>query len=77
MKRITLYFSISILLFSCGDKYKSRETVNISFEKFKIDSSSIRAIEIINDSAIVYAGSKGDIGIITGSERKMIASKIA
>jgi len=76
MKRITLYFLITILLFSCGEKYEPRETINISFEKFKINNSSVRAIEIINDSALVYAGSKGDIGIISGDKIIPIAAKI-
>ena len=76
MKKITLLFSILIVLNACKEASKSRETIEISLEKFKIDSSSIRAIEIINDSAVIYAGSRGDIGIITGSERKMIAAKI-
>jgi len=76
MKKITLFISIIITLSSCAEKYQSRETVQISLEKFKIDSSSIRAIEIINDSAIVYAGSQGDIGIISGKIIKPIAAKI-
>lgn len=76
MKRITLYFSISILLFSCGENYKSREKVSISIDKIKMDSTSIRAIEIVNDSTIVYAGSRGDIGIISGSKVIKLAQKI-
>lgn len=76
MKKITLLISILIVLNACKEASKSRETIEISLEKFKIDSSSIRAIEIINDSSVVYAGSRGDIGIITGTERNMIAAKI-
>lgn len=76
MKKLTLLLMFFSILTACKEKYHARETVEVSLEKFKIDSSSIRAIEIINDSAVVYAGSKGDIGIITGSEIKIIASKI-
>jgi len=70
---------ILIVLFisaGCVESYSPRENISISLKKFKIDSSSIRAIEIINDSAVLYAGSRGDIGIIMGSERNMIATKI-
>lgn len=67
MKRIALYFTILIFFFSCKQAYKPRETIHISFEKFKFDSTSIRAIEIVNDSSVIYAGSMGDIGIITNS----------
>jgi len=76
MKKLTLLLLFTSLFIACSENHEARETVEISLEKFKIDSSSIRAIEIINDSTVVYAGSKGDIGILTGSERNMIATKI-
>lgn len=76
MKKLTLLIVFTLLFIACSEKYEARETVEISFEKFKIDSSSIRALEIINDSTVIYAGSKGNIGVITGSERKMIATNI-
>lgn len=76
MKKLTLFLVITSLFIACSEKQETSKTVKISLEKFKIDSSSIRAIEIINDSTVIYAGSKGDIGIITGSKIKMIASKI-
>lgn len=64
MNRLTTCFIILISIISCKKEYKSRESVTISIEKFKMDSTSIRAIEILNDSAMVYAGSAGDIGIL-------------
>ncbi|MBT8317867.1 MAG: oxidoreductase [Lutibacter sp.] len=64
MNRLTACFIILISIASCKKEYKSRESVTISIEKFKMDSTSIRAIEILNDSAVVYAGSVGDIGIL-------------
>jgi len=75
MKRTALYITILIFI-SCGIDYKARETVKISIDEFKMDSTSIRAIEIINDSSVVYAGSIGDIGIITGSGKLKAAKKI-
>lgn len=67
---------ITSFLIACSENYQSRKTIQISLEKFKIDSSSIRAIEIINDSTIVYAGSRGDIGVVRGNEVIPIASRI-
>ncbi len=52
-------------MISCKEEYTSRETIAVSIEKFKIDSTSIRAIEIVNDSTIIYAGSIGDIGLVS------------
>lgn len=76
MKRILLYFTILFFLNSCNQSYKARETVNVSIKKFKLDSTSIRAIEIVNDSSIVYAGSNGEIGIITSSGKLIGTKKI-
>jgi photosystem II stability/assembly factor-like uncharacterized protein len=64
MNRLTTCFIILISIISCKKESKSRELVTISIEKFNMDSTSIRAIEILNDSAVVYAGSVGDIGIL-------------
>ncbi|UMB54710.1 oxidoreductase [Lutibacter sp. A64] len=65
MKRTLLLIPILFFLISCNNDYKPREKLSISINKFKIDSSSIRAIEIVNDSSIVYAGSNGDLGVLT------------
>ena len=48
----------------CNNEYKPRETVQVLIKEFKLDSTSIRAIQIIDDSTIAYAGSIGDIGIM-------------
>lgn len=76
MNRITTCFIILITITSCKNEYKPRETITVSIEKFKMDSTSIRAIEIINDSTVVYAGSIGDIGIITASGKLKATKKI-
>ncbi|UMB61276.1 oxidoreductase [Lutibacter sp. A80] len=65
MKRTPLLIIILFFFIACSEVYKPREKVNISINKIKLDSTSIRAIEIINDSTIVYAGSKGDLGFLT------------
>ncbi len=61
---------------ACNKNYQVRETVKISIEKFKIDSASIRAIEIVNDSSVVYASSNGTIGILTGNGKFVGTKKI-
>lgn len=73
MKTKFLSLFIIPLFISCG--YSPRETVKVEFKKFEMNSSSIRAIEIINDSTVAYAGSKGDFGLIN-SETKIELAKI-
>ncbi|SDW90319.1 Uncharacterized protein SAMN05444411_102428 [Lutibacter oricola] len=69
-----LLFSI---LISCGKGYKSRESVTVEFEYVKKDSTaSYRAIEIANDSTVVYAGSNGSFGVITGGKDLKLATSI-
>ena len=65
MKKHTLLLLIISLLIACNQSNKPRELVSVTIEEFKLDSTSIRAIEILNDSTIAYAGSIGDIGIVT------------
>lgn len=65
MKKYTLLLLIISLLVACNQSIKPRELVSVTIEEFKLDSTSIRAIEIVNDSTIAYAGSIGDIGIVT------------
>ncbi len=74
MKRTALLFTILFFLIACNNNYVPRKNIAVSINKFNIDSSSIRAIEIVNDSSIVYAGSKGDLGILTSSG-KFIGTK--
>jgi photosystem II stability/assembly factor-like uncharacterized protein len=74
MKNIGILLTLLSILTACEKQYQPRETVKISIEKFKIDSASIRAIEIVNDSSVVYATSNGTIGILTGNG-KFVASK--
>ncbi|MBI9042417.1 oxidoreductase [Lutibacter sp.] len=76
MKLKAILFLALILLISCEKSYISRETVTVTIEKFKMDSTSIRAIEIVNDSTVVYASSIGDLGVISGSGKLKGTQKI-
>ncbi len=76
MKKITLILSLFFIFTACKKNYQPRETIKISIEKFNIDSASIRAIEIVNDSSVVYASSNGVIGILTGNGKLVGTKKI-
>ncbi|WP_111707569.1 WD40/YVTN/BNR-like repeat-containing protein [Lutibacter citreus] len=75
MKKTLFAILCFTLIISCNN-YVPRETITVHLEKTKIDSSSIRAIEVINDSTVIYAGSNGDIAVLSGKKKKFIASKI-
>ncbi|WP_456461072.1 oxidoreductase [Lutibacter sp.] len=76
MKNTIILFLILTIFSTCKKEYKAREALKISIKKIKIDSSSVRAIEIINDSSIIYAGSMGNIGLITNSGEFNTVKKI-
>ncbi|MDD3721545.1 MAG: oxidoreductase [Lutibacter sp.] len=76
MKNFLIILLLLSFLTACNKNYQVRETVKISIEKFKIDSASIRAIEIVNDSSVVYASSNGTIGILTGNGKFVGTKKI-
>lgn len=63
MKRILLLFCVSVLFFSCKQEYMVRSVDSVSIQKFDLDSTSIRAIIAIDNDNMVFAGSRGDIGI--------------
>ena len=62
MKYSLLYFLLFFILLSCKEKHKPRNIESISINEVRIDSTSIRAIQVINDSSMYYAGSNGKIG---------------
>jgi photosystem II stability/assembly factor-like uncharacterized protein len=76
MKNILIITLLLSFFTACNKNYQPRETVKISIEKFKIDSASIRALEIVNDSSVVYASSIGMIGIIAANGKLVGTKKI-
>ncbi len=62
MKRITVFIFVILFYASCAKEYQSRNIEKISIKEFKIDSTSIRAIQVIDNQTIYYAGSRGDVG---------------
>lgn len=71
-----LFLLIVPLFIFCNKEIKPRKVVNIEFKEFKIDSSSIRAIEILNDTTVLFAGSKGDVGAITDSKITKLSNNL-
>ena len=57
-----------MLMLSCEKKYQPRTLENVELQYYTIDSTSIRAIEIIDDSTVWYAGSEGAYGYISGGK---------
>lgn len=64
MTRFLPIFLVVITLFSCKKEttYIPREINSISIQEFKRDSSSIRAIHVISQDTLYYAGSIGEFG---------------
>ena len=62
MKRISVLIFTFLVIISCSRQNTSR---NIKIKEFKIKSTSIRAIQVIDAKTVYYAGSKGDFGFTT------------
>ncbi len=62
MRRIIVFIFTFLLINSCAKEYVTRNIETIKITTFKIDSTSIRAIQVIDSETVYYAGSKGDIG---------------
>ncbi|PWG04432.1 WD40/YVTN/BNR-like repeat-containing protein [Polaribacter aquimarinus] len=76
MKRIIVIIFVFLSFIACNKEYLPRNIESITIQKFKIDSTSIRAIQIVNENEVIYAGSNGDIGIISDSPKNTL-SKIS
>jgi photosystem II stability/assembly factor-like uncharacterized protein len=62
MKRLLLVIISVILFLGCKAKYTPRNIDAISIQEFKMDSTSIRSMHVIDENTIYFAGSIGDIG---------------
>ena len=51
------------ICFSCKQEYIIRSIESVSIQKFDMDSTSIRAIHAENENELLFAGSRGDIGL--------------
>ncbi|WP_341221698.1 oxidoreductase [Polaribacter atrinae] len=72
MNRIIIFIFTFLAFVSCANHYQPREINAITIKEFKIDSVSIRAIEVINKNEVIYAGSNGDIGFFSDIDKPMV-----
>ncbi|WP_420553575.1 WD40/YVTN/BNR-like repeat-containing protein [Tenacibaculum aiptasiae] len=63
MKRISLLILVVIISFSCKKEYTPRNINSVKITEYKQDSISIRAIQVISENELLYAGSKGALGL--------------
>ncbi len=63
---------LSVVVISCKTEVKHAESSNPALEKslngYTMNNSSIRAIEIIDDEHVAFAGSKGEVGILSEND---------
>ncbi|ARV14213.1 WD40/YVTN/BNR-like repeat-containing protein [Polaribacter sp. SA4-12] len=69
MKRINVIIFAFLVFVSCKDNYQPREINTITVQEFKMDSVSIRAIQVVNAHKVIYAGSNGDVGFFSDDEK--------
>lgn len=65
MKRISLLIMVFLLIISCSKEYVPRNIETIEIQEFKMNNTSIRAIQIVDLETVYYAGSKGNVGFKT------------
>tara|TARA_B110000091_G_scaffold214335_1_gene267098 strand:+ start:2149 stop:3192 length:1044 start_codon:yes stop_codon:yes gene_type:complete len=65
MKRLSILITAAIILISCQTPYQPRTIESIVIKRFKIENTSIRAIQTIDTNSVAYAGSNGAIGIFS------------
>ena len=65
MKRISLLIFTFLIITSCSKEYAPRNIESIEIQEFKLDSISIRAIKVLDESKVYFAGSKGNVGFKT------------
>jgi photosystem II stability/assembly factor-like uncharacterized protein len=62
MKRIVSIILTFLFLIGCQQEYQPRNIAALSITAFKMDSTRIRAIRVVDSACVFYAGSNGTIG---------------
>lgn len=75
MKQIA-FIVFGCLFIACKKEYQPRTITEIKIEEFKQDSTSIRAIEVIDKNTLYYAGAKGDVGFTSDGGKTWQIKKI-
>ncbi len=61
-------FYFFLVFFAMQSIAQNKTDVNLNFEEYTITNSSIRAIEVVNDSTVWFAGSNGKFGRIINNK---------
>lgn len=69
--RILSFLFIFLLLASCSEKIGQTEFTSVEIEDVFVDSTSIRAIEFLDQSTLAFAGSDGLYGTVDISSGKV------
>jgi len=62
MKRIHVVIFTFLVFISCKEAYQPRKIKKITIKEFKMDSVSIRAIQVVDAHKVIYVGSNGVVG---------------
>ena len=65
------FFTIVFLFLLIPQLWAQNEHINLDLHIFDIKNTSIRAIEVVNDSTVWFAGAKGKFGRIINSDVEM------
>jgi len=75
--RALLFLLIVLTLFyACKKEITPRGFTTISIEEITVDSASIRAIHVLQDSTLFFAASDGLIGMSLGFKNELLTTKI-
>ena len=78
MQRVILIL-VFLVIISCQDENKKKVLANIEsveLETIYEDSLSIRALEILNDGSLAFAGSDGKFGLYNPTDKKWVTNII-
>ena len=62
MQRLFILVLSSFLFVSCYKEYQARDIQQVSILNISVDSTSIRAIDAVDEKMAIFAGSNGIIG---------------
>lgn len=67
MKNLLLILISLSFFYGCQNTYQARKSVSISIKNYELKNLSIRAIDILNDTSVLFAASNGAVGTIGNS----------
>ena len=72
-----LFILISLsIFFSCKNTYQAREEIHLNIREFKQDSTSIRAIQVVDKNTLYFAGANASFGFTKDGGKTWIRKTI-